>query len=101
MAYKPAQTGRKNPNQKFYNSTAWRKLRAIKIAQTPCCEECERQGIITDATGRKGVIDHKTPINEGGEPLEMDNLETLCNKCHNRKSGREAHKKNKKDDKAD
>lgn len=92
MAPRPAQAGRKEGNQKFYNSTPWRKLRALKISLQPTCEECLQNGIVKDATGRNGVIDHITPINEGGAPLAIENLRTLCNACHNSKSGKERHK---------
>ncbi len=54
----------------------------------PLCEECRRGGVVTPAT----VVDHIVPINEGGAPMDMDNLQSLCAKCHNRKSGAEAHK---------
>lgn len=74
-------------NESFYASTAWRKLRHLKIKMNPLCEECERLGKLTP--GR--VVDHITPINQGGASLALDNLQTLCDKCHNKKSGIESH----------
>ena len=59
----------------------------IKLQANPVCEECLRRGLVTEAT----VVDHIVPINEGGAPLDMSNLQSLCAKCHNIKSGREAH----------
>ncbi len=78
-----AQEGRIHSNTKFYQSPAWRKLRALKLEQNPLCEQC----------GMKSakVADHITPINQGGEPLDINNLQSLCHTCHNCKSGREAH----------
>lgn len=78
-------------NTKFYQSSAWRRLRAEKIARNPLCEECHKMGIIEQGT----VVDHIVPINQGGAPLSLDNLQTLCDRCHNRKSGREAHQRNR------
>ena len=78
--------GRKNPNKKFYQSMPWRRLRATKIDQQPLCEECERKNIVTVAN----MVDHIVPINKGGEPLDISNLQSLCNRCHNQKSGRES-----------
>lgn len=74
-------------NTKFYASSAWRKLRALKIKLNPICEECATYGRATPGE----VIDHIKPINQGGAPLSIENLQTLCHACHNRKSGQEAH----------
>lgn len=64
------------------------------MEQFPLCAECNRQGRITPAR----VVDHITPINEGGERYDFSNLQGLCDKCHNRKSGREAHKHEREED---
>ena len=79
------QSGRRHANTEFYQSTAWRKLRAIKLHQQPLCEECLRRGAMTPAQ----MVDHIRPINEGGAALDLRNLQSLCNSCHNRKSARE------------
>ena len=67
---------------KFYQSSAWRKLRAMYIKRNPLCIECNGVG---------QVVDHIIPIKSGGESLAWDNLQTMCHRCHNVKSGREAH----------
>lgn len=77
------------PNSEFYHSTRWRRLRERKLRADPLCEQCAARGQIVPAT----VVDHIVPINEGGAPLDMQNLQSLCDRCHNRKSGREAHRK--------
>lgn len=82
------QEGRKEKNNKFYTSTRWRSLRAMKLAQNPLCECCEKNGLLTP--GR--VVDHIIPINQGGAPLLISNLQTMCDKCHNIKSAKERHK---------
>ncbi len=82
-----AQEGRIHSNTKFYQSPQWRRLRALQLERQPLCEECLKQNKHTTAK----VADHIQPINKGGEPLSLDNLQSLCHACHNRKSGREAH----------
>ncbi|MFR9500662.1 MAG: HNH endonuclease signature motif containing protein [Rikenellaceae bacterium] len=87
MPERKPQEGRYNSNSKFYHSPAWRKLRAMQMERQPLCEECLRNGIVRDAN----VADHITPINQGGEALDINNLQSLCHSCHNRKSGQEKH----------
>ena len=69
---------------KFYQSSSWRKLRAMFIKINPLCIECESVG---------NVVDHIIPIKEGGEKLSWDNLQTMCNRCHNIKSGKESRRR--------
>ena len=83
------QEGRQHSNTKFYQSTEWRKLRALKLEQQPLCEECLRQDKITKAQ----MVDHIVPINNGGASLDIENLQSLCHRCHNKKSASERHKK--------
>lgn len=66
---------------KFYSSAQWRKLRSLKLSLNPLCEECERHNLITPGQ----VVDHIIPIEDGGAPLDLTNLQTLCALCHNRK----------------
>lgn len=91
-AYLPpreTQGRRLHANSAFYQSSRWRRLRQVKLNADPLCEECRRRGLVTEAT----VVDHIVPINEGGAALDLRNLQSLCDACHNRKSGREAHKR--------
>lgn len=83
------QSGRHHANTEFYQSTAWRKLRAVKLQQQPLCEECLKSGRPTPAQ----MVDHIRPINKGGASLDLANLQSLCNSCHNRKSGQERHRR--------
>lgn len=83
------QEGRQHANTKFYQSTEWRKLRAVKLDEQPLCEECLRNRKLVKAQ----MVDHIVPINKGGAPLDIENLQSLCNPCHNSKSARERHKK--------
>lgn len=86
-AYLPerkAFSGLKQPNMKFYNSKAWRTTRKRYINQNPLCEKCLANGLTVAAE----VVDHITEINDGGEKLSFDNLQSLCHSCHNAKTGR-------------
>ena len=80
---------RLQPNTKFYQSTAWRNLRKVKLEQDPLCEECLKKGFQTPAQ----VADHIVASNQGCEMLDIHNLQSLCHPCHNKKSGIEAHKR--------
>ena len=93
-----AQEGRKVKNP-FYHSTEWRKFRKMYIQMHPLCEQCLKKGITTSGT----VVDHIIPINridaydtqngKYGEPLSFANVQTLCESCHARKSGKERWRK--------
>lgn len=85
-------------NQRFYRSRDWRECRAVGLMKEPFCKSCKDRGITTQGK----VRDHIIPINsknaydtENGKyphPLDMSNHQTLCVRCHNRKSAKEAHK---------
>lgn len=76
---------RPNSYQRGYNNR-WRKAREAYLVSHPLCEHCKQAGIITLAT----VVDHGTP-HKGDEELfwDMDNWQSLCESCHNRKTARE------------
>ena len=73
----------------FYSCSAWIKLRNYKRLLNPLCEHCEKLGLIIPYH----TIDHIKPISEGGEPLNLDNLQTLCKQCHAIKTGKETSKR--------
>lgn len=77
---------REQDNSKFYNSRTWRKLRKFVLDKHPLCIECERKGLTTIAT----VGDHIVAITQGGAPLDESNIQPLCKKCHDSKSGKES-----------
>lgn len=67
----------------FYHSVAWRRLRAIVSAEEPCCRECERQG----RTTLTEHIDHILPRTKRPDlELTRNNLQGLCQSCHNVKT---------------
>jgi 5-methylcytosine-specific restriction enzyme A len=72
----------------IYNSNRWRKLRLLVLNEEPLCRTCKSEGQVVAGA----VVDHITPINEGGDPYDRNNLQALCHKCHNSKSAREGNR---------
>jgi len=57
-------------------------MRNAFIKENPECNECGRIA---------QMVDHIQPVRLGGSFDDIDNLQSLCNRCHAAKSGREAH----------
>lgn len=76
-------------NSAFYNSTKWRKFARFYKQHNPICVDCKAEGLI----GPAEVADHIQRIEDGGERYNEDNIQSLCNRHHNKKSGREGHSK--------
>lgn len=76
---------RLNPNAAFYNSRAWRKASKLYLMQHPFCE-CPKCAA-SDKPLTAQMVDHITPINQGGASLDPRNFQAMAHKCHNRKSG--------------
>lgn len=70
---------------RFYDTAAWRKLRDSYIRRYPLCAECLRHGKIIPAK----IVDHIVPVANGGDPFNEDNLQSLCQHCHEVKSNEE------------
>lgn len=81
------QGGRTVDNSAFYNSSVWRRNRKAYLDAYPLCKSCNKNGKTVFAT----VVDHITPISHGGDSLDWNNLQGLCDSCHNSKSGKERH----------
>lgn len=67
----------------MYKTARWRHLREVKLNDNPLCECCMKQGEYKPAE----AVHHIIPISEGGDPWDLNNLESLCEVCHNRLSG--------------
>lgn len=86
---------RNNPDiAKKYKSKRWQKLRQLKLNTNPLCERCAKKGIYNAAE----IIHHKEYVNDKNYNddnifFNIDNLESLCRKCHN-----EEHFKSKEKD---
>lgn len=80
---------------KFYKSSDWQVLRQQALDRDNYeCQECKRQGkVFTDQhkpdKHKRLDVDHKQEIYTHPElALELENLETLCIRCHNEKHKR-------------
>ena len=66
-------------NGRFYDTQAWRRLRAACLAQHPICA--------TEGCGNRSVVaDHVLPRSRGGADT-LDNLVGRCITCHNARRG--------------
>ena len=75
----------------FYQSMEWKRFRRVYIATHPLCVKCYQDGRTVSAS----VVDHITPINDGGERFDEANLQPLCARCHNTKSVNDRWRKRK------
>lgn len=85
---------------KFYNSTAWIKLR-LKVLQRDHneCVWCKAAGRVTTRENAVLEIDHIQELEYHPElALDLDNLRTLCKDCHNKRHNRWQKKNNLKFD---
>jgi 5-methylcytosine-specific restriction protein A len=65
---------------------AWEKARAIALARDKhMCQPCKAANRYTLAS----QVDHITPKAEGGTD-DLDNLQSICTPCHDRKTQAEA-----------
>lgn len=85
------QGNRYNPDS-FYTSTTWRKARAAFLAAYPWCVTCLAEGRKVKAD----MLDHKKRIKAGGDRLNPENFQGLCNHHHAVKSGNESNERHKK-----
>ena len=69
----------------FYQSSAWRAVRAAFLRAHPVCARCAALGRVVAAV----VADHVQPLKDGGPRFDVANLQALCVSCHNRKTARE------------
>ncbi len=86
-----SQGARHNPDP-FYHSTAWKNTRKAFLRANPLCQDKECQ------VGRPHaaeMVDHKERIKTGGDRLDWNNLQGLCNAAHARKSARESNEAKK------
>lgn len=72
----PDRTGPVNPK---YSSSAWKKVRELKLRQNPLCEDCLELGIIEAAQ----CVDHRDGNPDNDSP---SNLRSLSLSCHARKT---------------
>lgn len=71
---------REKKTDPFYLSRAWREFSKWFRVCNPLCCECQRPA---------QLVDHITPISHGGAKLDPANVQSMCTRCHNRKTGRD------------
>ena len=75
----------------WYHTPRWRKLRKYKMSINPLCEICERNNKVTKAV----LVDHIVPVDSEDDEnflelfYSLDNLQSLCEKCHIEKTKRD------------
>lgn len=66
----------------FYKSREWRDTREVKLGRDPLCEPCKRRGLTVVAKHVHHKLERKTHPELA---FDLDNLESCCAPCHNRK----------------
>ena len=74
---------------KLYNTTRWRKLRAYWVKHNPLCVICYKNNIINEVD----VVDHIKEISDGGAMYDVNNLQSLCDRCHRIKTNKSKNKR--------
>lgn len=76
---------RASANARGYDGT-WRRLRRMHLNANPWCVFCLEKGLVVEGAH----VDHKLTIRERPDlRLDPENLQTLCEPCHNRVKQRE------------
>lgn len=66
----------------IYSTDRWHELRLVAMERDGyLCVECAKKGLTVGAQ----IVHHIRPIRSGGDPWELDNLESLCRDCHKEK----------------
>lgn len=86
LKHRPKQAPRRESAQwhSWYSLPVWTdRLRPGQLLREPFCRECARRGLRVWATDVDHIVDHK-----GDWALFTDpaNLESLCHRCHSRKT---------------
>lgn len=71
------------PHHQLYKSVDWLNLRRYHLTQQPICVVCGRSGIEAGGLHVDHIVDHKGDIDIF---YDKTNLQTLCSRCHGRKS---------------
>lgn len=71
--------------QRIYNGKQWRALSKRQLERQPLCESCLKANRYEKAE----IADHIQPIKHGGPIYDLNNLQSLCIACHNKKTADE------------
>lgn len=74
----------------FYKTGAWRNTRKVALMRDEwLCQHCLQSDVYKPAE----MVDHIVPtLVDWEKRLELDNLQSLCNACHNRKTAEDISK---------
>jgi 5-methylcytosine-specific restriction endonuclease McrA len=73
-------------SDRWYHGQVWRRISERHRSEEIYCRECKSNGIMVIGD----VCDHIIPIKMGGAKMDGRNLQTLCDKCHNKKRHKES-----------
>lgn len=70
------------PRAVFYASKEWRSMRhQVLVSQHYLCQSCKRKGIVKQGN----IVHHIIPLEDDwNKRLDKDNLEVICQTCHNK-----------------
>jgi 5-methylcytosine-specific restriction enzyme A len=74
-------TAAESERKRFYNSAAWKRLRALVLRAHPLCRECLERGLVVEATIAHHVQDR---LRRPDLALDRSNLVGVCAPCHSR-----------------
>lgn len=80
--------------KKIYRSERWKRLRALKFANNPLCELCQKEGRTTPAEDIHHIVSFMTATDTDTRyqlAYDYDNLMSLCKQCHQRQHNGEPH----------
>lgn len=69
----------------IYRTARWRKLRALKLAADPLCEQCLEEGrtvVSSDVHHKVSFMSTDDPVRRKYLAYDFDNLQSLCKQCH-------------------
>jgi 5-methylcytosine-specific restriction protein A len=74
----------------FYKTKQWESVRVVALRRDHSqCVPCDKQGITTLAN----IVDHIIPYEVAPDlGLVLDNLQTICLSCHNKKTAEDKRK---------
>ena len=70
------------PKNNIHHTNRWKRTSETKRRINPLCELCIKEDKVTVAT----QVDHIIPLDQGGDPFVMNNLQSICNYHHNEKN---------------
>lgn len=81
---------RDQKSREFYHSKEWQRIRQVALTRDHyLCQHCLRENRITPAD----VVDHIVPVRvDWSKRLSLDNLQSLCHACHNKKTAEDKRK---------